>query len=138
MRAVIDTNVVFEGLTRKGGCAQVMDAWADRKFVPCVSTALALEYEAVLSRKLKPAKADLALTALQALLSRCEYAPIFFRWRPASPDPGDDMIVECVLNSQSVLVTKNLKDFRRAAREFRFAVLNPSEWMELIESRSQK
>ncbi len=114
-----------------------MDAWVDWRFVPCVSTALALEYEAVLGRRLKPAKADLALMALQALLARSEYVPIFFRWRPASPDPGDDMVVECVLNSQSVLVTKNLKDFRSAAREFRFAVLAPSEWMKMVDSRSQ-
>lgn len=137
MRAVVDTNIIFEGLTRKGACAQVMDAWVERMFTPCVSTSLALEYEAVLSRKLKPDKADLALMALQALLYRSEYVPIFFRYRPTSPDPGDDMVVECVLNSQSVLVTNNLKDFRQPAREFGFAALNPSEWVELIERRQK-
>lgn len=44
-RAVIDTNVLLEGITRKADAGRVIDAWANRRFVPCVSTALALEYE---------------------------------------------------------------------------------------------
>jgi predicted nucleic acid-binding protein len=48
IRAVVDTNVLFEGLTRLGTGAEVIDAWVDRRFQPCVSTALALEYQDVL------------------------------------------------------------------------------------------
>ncbi len=50
MRAVVDTNVLVEGLEKMGPCGQVIDLWVARQFVPCVSTALALEYEAVLTR----------------------------------------------------------------------------------------
>ena len=49
VRAVIDTNVLFEGLTRTGAAASVVDAWVSRRFQPCISTALALEYQEVLS-----------------------------------------------------------------------------------------
>jgi predicted nucleic acid-binding protein len=52
IRAVIDTNVLFEGLTKLGPAASVVDAWAQKLFQPCVSTALALEYQEVLERKL--------------------------------------------------------------------------------------
>ena len=45
LRAVIDTNILFEGLTRVGACSEVVDAWDGLEFVPCVSTALALEYD---------------------------------------------------------------------------------------------
>jgi len=32
------TNVLFEGLTHLGPAAEVMDAWAGREFLPCIST----------------------------------------------------------------------------------------------------
>lgn len=54
VRAVIDSNVLLEGITRKGEAGRVIDAWAGRGFVPCASTALALEYEAVLLRRSHP------------------------------------------------------------------------------------
>ena len=88
IRAVIDTNVLFSGLTALGTDARLMDAWVERRFVPCVSTALALEYQATLLSKLNPRRRGLAAGALQALLDRSEYVPIHFSYRPASPDPG--------------------------------------------------
>lgn len=114
IRAIVDTNVLFEGLTRLGSAAEVIDAWADRRFLPCVSTALALES---------------ALMALQALLVRCEYVPIYYSYRPASRDPGDDFIVDCVLNSQAMLITNNVRDFADASRHLGFKVLQPTEFM---------
>ena len=67
--AVIDTNVLFEGLTKLGACSLIIDAWVDRLFIPCVSTALAYEYEEVLTNKLRPERSGRALLALQALSS---------------------------------------------------------------------
>ena len=40
LRAVVDTSVLFEGLTHLGAPAQVIDAWVAGDFLPCVSTAL--------------------------------------------------------------------------------------------------
>jgi predicted nucleic acid-binding protein len=131
-RAVIDTNVLFEGLTHLGPAASVIDAWAAGAFLPCVSTALALEYQDVLARKLKPLRGEAALLALQALLSRARYTPIRFSYRPASPDEGDDLVVDCVLNSQSVLVTANTRDFERPAKRWGFAVLRPPDFLHLL------
>ncbi len=52
-RVVIDTNVVFEGLTRQISVPTfIIDAWREGLFQPCVSNALAYEYLDVLSRKL--------------------------------------------------------------------------------------
>ncbi len=109
-----------------------MDAWVTRRFQPCVSTALALEYEDVMLRKLGADRRQAVPMALQALLSRSEYVPVRFTYRPASPDPGDDLVVDCVVNSGAVLVTENQKDFRRASREFGFRMLRPSEFLALL------
>jgi predicted nucleic acid-binding protein len=52
-RVIIDTNVVFEGVTKQGGaCGLIVDAWSAGLFRPFVSNALAYEYADVLSRLL--------------------------------------------------------------------------------------
>jgi predicted nucleic acid-binding protein len=44
LRVVIDTNVVFEGLTKKGGASGlIIDAWFAGLMVVCVSNTLAYE-----------------------------------------------------------------------------------------------
>lgn len=129
---MVDTNVLIAGLSRRGPAGAVMDAWVTRRFQPCVSTALALEYEDVMLRKLGADRRQAVPMALQALLSRSEYVPVRFTYRPASPDPGDDLVVDCVVNSGAVLVTENQKDFRRASREFGFRMLRPSEFLALL------
>jgi predicted nucleic acid-binding protein len=136
-RAVVDTNVLFEGLTHLGPSAKVIDAWVARRFQPCASSALALEYQEVLASKLAPFRGEAALMALQALLARCEYVPIYFSYRPASQDPGDDFIVDCVVNSRSLLVSHNVRDFLAASRQFGFPVLRPAGFLALLEKETQ-
>jgi predicted nucleic acid-binding protein len=137
LRAVIDTNVLFEGLTHPSPCAEVIDAWVARRFQPCVSLALALEYQDVLSTKLSPLRGERALKVLPALLARCEPVSIYFSYRPASRDPGDDFVVDCVLNSRSLLVTENLRDFLPAAQRFGFPVLRPVHFLSLVKEESK-
>lgn len=132
---MVDTNVLFEGLTHLGPAAEVVDAWVTRWFRPCVSTALALEYQDVLARKLSPTRGEAALMALQALLVRCEYVPIYYTYRPASRDPGDDLVVDCVQNSRAVLITSNTSDFTVASRQLGFRIFQPAEFMRYIQSK---
>jgi predicted nucleic acid-binding protein len=45
LRAVIDTNVLFEGITQRGGaCGLLVDAWLAGLFRPYVSDSLCYEY----------------------------------------------------------------------------------------------
>jgi predicted nucleic acid-binding protein len=69
-RVVIDTNVVFEGLTKRGGAAGlVIDAWLAGLLQVCVCDALAYEYTGVLSRKLSEARWQRFKPVLGTLLS---------------------------------------------------------------------
>ena len=129
--ATIDTNVLFEGLTREGDCGDVIDAWVAGSFTPCVSTALALEYEATLTTKLGAPKRAFAVPAMQALLKRAAFVPVYFSLRPTSPDVGDDMIIECAFASGSVIVTRNLKDLS-VASSWGVPVFTPAEFLELL------
>ncbi len=73
LRVVIDTNVVFEGLTKKGGAsALIIDAWLAGLMVVCVSNTLSYEYDDVLSRKLAPERWILLKPLLGKLLSIAE------------------------------------------------------------------
>lgn len=126
---MVDTNVLFEGLTRQGDSAVLVNAWVSGRFLPCVSLALALEYEEVLGNKLGPGKRRLAMPALQALLARAEFVPILYSVRPMSPDPDDDFVIDCAFNAGAQIVTHNLKDFRGAEEALGIGVVSPTEFI---------
>lgn len=133
LRAVIDTNVLFVGLTHSGPCGQIVGAWLEERFIPCVSTALALEYEEVLRDKLGDRKRRLALAALPALLHRAEHVPIMLRIRPISNDPDDDMVIECAFCANASIVTMNRRDFVQAHDVLGIDVLSPEEFLDDME-----
>ena len=128
-RAVIDTNVLFEGLARRGAAGAVIDAWVARRFTPCVSTALALEYEEVLMSKFGEPKRQHVAGALQALLDRAEFVPVPTPARPISPDPDDDMVIECALGARATIVTRNTRDFLAAEQALGLVVLTPEAFI---------
>jgi predicted nucleic acid-binding protein len=65
-------------------------------------------------------------------LSRVEYIPIYYTWRPASPDPGDDLVIDCVMNANAILVTSNTKDFQQAKRELGLQIITPVEFVKTL------
>ncbi len=130
MRAVIDTNVVFEGLTKQGGAAGlVVDAWQAGVFDPCVSTSVGYEYMDVLSRKLAARRWSRLQPVLVAMLKQAVVVDIHFSWRPSSPDPRDEHMVDCAMNANAVAVTANLRDFRLAQETLGLNVMTPSEFL---------
>ena len=130
LRAVIDTNVVFEGVTHQGGAAGlIVDAWLADVFQPCVSNALAYEYADVLGRKLSAARLHKVLPVLDALLETADWIPTFFTWRSSVRDPGDEHVVDCAMNAGAAIVTFNIRDFRLAERWLGARVWTPSEFV---------
>jgi predicted nucleic acid-binding protein len=128
LRVVVDTNVVFEGLTYQGNAAGlIVEAWLANLFQPCVSNALAYEYVDVLSRKLSPDRWQKLQPVLGKLLSTAQFTPIYYSWRPTSPDPGDDFLVDCGMNAGAAIVTSNLKDLKIAQASLGLLVLTPAE-----------
>lgn len=130
LRGVIDTNVVFEGLTRRGSAPGVIvDAWLAGVFDACISNALGYEYHQTLSRKLAPHRWLKIRPTLKMLLARAEPIDIRYTWRPSSPDPGDEHIIDCAMNAGAVVVTFNLRDFEMARAALGLPVLTPVEFL---------
>lgn len=132
-RVVLDTNVIFEGLTKqKSVCGIIIDAWVSGLIQVYVSDALAYEYFDLLSRKLSPLKWQKAQIALRTLLEMAEFVFVYYSWRPTSPDPGDDLVIDCAMNTNAVVVTSNSKDFRAAQAELGLQVLTPVEFIAIL------
>jgi putative PIN family toxin of toxin-antitoxin system len=133
LRVVVDTNVLFEGLTKKGGASGlIVDAWLAGLMVVCVSNTLAYEYDDVLSRKLTKERWIQIQPVLARLISIAEYTSIYFSWRPTSPDPGDDLAIDCAMNADAIVVTSNIKDFRSAREWLGLRVMTPVEFVSVL------
>jgi len=131
IRVVLDTNVVFEGLTkRSGACGLIIDAWQAGIITVCLSTSLILEYEDVFSRKLAAHRWPVVRRILKGLFAQhTKFVDIAFTWRPVSPDSGDDHVIDCTMNASAILVTSNVRDFAEARRKIGLQVLTPSEFL---------
>ncbi len=128
LHVVIDTNVVFEGLTKKGGAAGLLvDTWLAGLLQVYISNALAYEYADVLSRKLSAVRWQRLKLVLGTLLSQAQFVNIYYSWRPISPDPGDDHLVDCAMNAGAIIVTSNTRDFRTAEESLGLRVMTPVE-----------
>lgn len=129
-RVVIDTNIVFAGLTKRGGAAGfIIDAWLGDLFQVYVSNALAYEYADVLSRKLSQQRWQRLKPVLGTLLARAQFVIIYYSWRPMSPDPGDEHIIDCAMNANATVITANIRDFRTAREALGLRVMTPVEFV---------
>lgn len=134
IRVVLDTNVIFEGLTKQtGACGLLINAWRAGLITVCVTNTLLYEYEDVLGRKLSEWRYVKIITLLDKLLDEsAEYVRIYYSWRPSSPDPGDDHVVDCALTANAILVTSNLRDFYSAKDNLGLQVMTPVAFVRLL------
>lgn len=135
LQIVVDTNVVFEGLTKQGGASGlIIDAWLAELMVVCVSNALAYEYDDVLSRKISEERWSKLQPILGQLLNVAQYTNIYFSWRPTSPDAGDDLVIDCAMNAGAIVVTSNIRDFKSAKESLGLRVLTPVQFVSTLAS----
>ena len=74
---------------------------------------------------LSPDAIDEFLAELAALIEPVE---VYFQWRPQTPDPNDEMVLETAINGRAnAVVTYNVADFALAAKRFRISVLSPAD-----------
>lgn len=138
LRAVIDTNVLFEGVTRSDGApGRIVEAWIEGRFVACVSDTVAYEYAEVLGKRLSLERWNPVRVILRSLLDRAELVPIYFRWRPVSPDPDDDHVIECAMNAGAGVVTSNRRHFQAAVRDLGLTVWSPDAFAERLAARDR-
>jgi len=128
LKIVVDTNVLFEGLTQQGGVpGRIVDSWLADLLIVCVSNALAYEYVDVLSRKLSAKRWQKLQPVLRMLLSKSQFITVYYSWRPMSPDKADEHVIDCAMGAGAVVVTSNVKHFQKAKESLGLEVMTPVE-----------
>jgi putative PIN family toxin of toxin-antitoxin system len=128
---VIDTDVLLSALySNKGASYKLLSIIDSKKFIVNISTTLIYEYEEILKSK---SNLDTRLidSILNYICSIGRKNKIFYLWRPKLKDPDDDFLLELAVQSNSVIVTLNKKDFG-AASEFNIKVMTPKEFLQYI------
>src|SRR5580700_6328765 len=132
MRAcVLDTNVLVAAFRSGSGASRrLLEMALAREFEGLLSVPLIFEYEAVLTRPehllASGASAEDVGDVLDGLAAAGRRTRLAFRWRPALPDPNDDMVLETAVNGQAhAIVTFNERDFNPVAARFGCRVMRP-------------
>jgi putative PIN family toxin of toxin-antitoxin system len=132
MRLVLDTDVLVAAFrSERGASRKLLVAALDERFVLLASTALWLEYEAVLTRPLQLTAMRLSAAevrdVLAALAVVAESVPIHFLWRPVLADADDEHVLDLAMNGRAdMLVTFNQDDFMEASKTFQIEIVTPA------------
>lgn len=140
MRVVLDTNVmVAAARSRNGASFALVASIPSPKFQICLSVALYVEWQSVLTRpeNIPPGlSANQVLAYLRYVASQAHLQDIHFLWRPYLSDPDDDMVLELAFAAGCrYLITHNVQDFRGAER-LGVTPIAPREFLKLVEIQS--
>ncbi len=131
MRLVLDTSVLIAGFRSPSGASRkILRLLAQRRFQLVASSALYLEYEAVLARPEQITVHGVSPQNISRFLVDTAYftdqVRVYFNYRPQLHDPNDEMVLEAAINGHAdAIVTHNLTDFLPAANRFGIEVLTP-------------
>ena len=139
IQVVFDTNVIVSALrSRHGASHKLLTLLGDGRWEINVSPALVLEYEEVAKRPAQELWANPSRVEdiLDYLCAESNKPRIYYTWRPALPDPDDDLVLElAVAAGAEFIVTHNVADFK-AAREFGIGILTPKAFLALLKERT--
>ena len=137
MKVVFDTSLLVAAARSKQGASfALVSALPSSQFQICLSVALYVEWQAVLTRtEHLPVnqQAENALAFLRYLASLAHLQDIYYLWRPQLRDPNDDMVLELAVAAQaSYIVTHNIRDFQNL--KFDVVAITPADFLKLLRS----
>lgn len=137
MKVIFDTSVlVAAARSSQGASFALISALPSKQFQICLSVALYVEWQAVLTRAehLPPnQEVENALAFLRYLASIAHLQDIYYLWRPQLRDPNDDMVLELAVAAQAkYIVTHNIRDFQRL--KFDVIAITPADFLKLLRS----
>jgi putative PIN family toxin of toxin-antitoxin system len=135
MRVVFDTSVLVAAARSKRGASDaLLRQLPSPDFQPVISVALFVEYSSALLRPENLGQRSVAQVEsfFDFLLSVSHLQEVFFHWRPALPDPDDDLVLElAVAAGCRYIVTHNIRDFR-GTEKWGITAITPGEFLKTM------
>jgi uncharacterized protein len=133
MRVVFDTNIVASASFWRGNPFDCLTAWAQGKCEAVVSPALLAEYHETIEElslryaDRKPVEWADALVESALLVFPTDRAT------GATPDPDDEMILECALAGEVDYIVTGDKKHLQTLQEFQnIRIVSPAEFLRLL------
>ena len=130
MKVVFDTNVVISASFWRGAPFDCLAAWAQGRCEAVVSPALLAEYQETLEElqldhpKSKPVEWVAGLTEAAELVFPSDRAS------GATPDPADEMVLECALAGEVDCIVTGDKKHLLPLREFHgIQIIGPADFL---------
>jgi putative PIN family toxin of toxin-antitoxin system len=133
LRVVLDTDVVVAAFASAAGASRrLLLAALNEEVRILLSTALLLEYEAVLTRvsvlEMAGVSAEEVVAVLDELAGVCAPVSFDYRIRPGARDPDDHLVLETAVNGGAdAIATFNLADLREGASRYGIPAERPGE-----------
>ena len=130
MRVVFDTNVVASASFWRGTPFDCLAAWAQGRCEAVVSPALLAEYHEIIEElRLEYPRRE----PIEWVDTLTESAELIFpteRATGATPDPGDEMVLECALAAEADYIVSGDKKHLLSLREFHdIQIVSPSDFL---------
>ena len=130
MKAVFDTNVVASASFWRGAPFACLAAWAQGRCVAVVSASLLAEYHETIDELRFDYPTRKCVEWVAALTESAELVFPSDRATGATPDPDDEMVLECALAGDADYIVSGDKKHLLALREFQgIPIVSPVEFL---------
>lgn len=137
MRAIFDTNVVASASFWRGAPFDCLAAWAQGRCEAAVSPELLAEYHEVMERLRRDYPGRAGVRWAEALT---ETAILVFpnqRAGGATPDPGDQKVLECALAAEADVIVTGDKRHLLPLKRFRdVEIVSPADFLRRLPPQS--
>jgi putative PIN family toxin of toxin-antitoxin system len=130
VKVVFDTNVVASASFWRGAPFDCLAAWAQGRCVAVVSSNLLAEYHEIIEELRLDYPGRKCVEWVEVLTESAELVFPVERATGATPDPDDEMILECALAAEADFIVSGDKKHLLPLREFQgIPIVSPAEFL---------
>jgi uncharacterized protein len=133
VKVIFDTNVVASATFWRGAPFDCLAAWAQGRYQAFVSPQLLAEYGETIEELAARYPGKPRVAWVETLTASADLVFPTERARGATPDPDDEMILECALAAEAGFIVSGDKRHLLALREFRgTSIVSCAVFLELL------
>jgi putative PIN family toxin of toxin-antitoxin system len=137
VKVVFDTNVVASASFWRGAPFDCLRAWAQGRCEVFVSPALLAEYHETTEELLADYPDRQFVPWAETLTESATLIFVIETARHATPDPNDEMVLECALAAEADVIVSGDKKHLLSLREFRgILIISPPEFLRRLARQS--